>query len=184
MKLVVVASVVLVVGCKAVGAGSDDGCTKDTDCKGSRVCRSGQCVEDTAAAVASQAAAQAIADQAAKEKAARALELQHLMGQPSAFIVASNPEYYDKGIINSYRSLAQVTLLNRSHFPVSNPSGTVDWTNAAGASAGSTPFSVTGVLGAGESKTFSRTDHDLTSGTVEAGVTRAVVTVTHVTVTP
>ena len=127
-----------------------------------------------AAAASSAAAAQSDKDKAtaaaaAAAKVQAAAELRADVQQhPDKYLTVSNEQPFDKGIINSYRQLATMTVLNRSQFALANLSGSVNWLDATGSSAGTTPFSLSGSIPAGATVTFSTGDGTMTSGTLQA----------------
>lgn len=121
------------------------------------------------------AAAQMVQDARAEAKA-------QLLRAPGQFLEATNLGYYDKGIINDYRQLVKLDVLNRSTLAVQNISGTVDWLDKDGRSVGSLPLSLTGSIAAGDTKTFSKEAGTLRNGTMETSATRALVRFTQVTV--
>src|SRR5262245_16463079 len=60
-------------------------------------------------------------------------------------IQASNPRYYDKGIINDYRQLTDVTVTNTSTVcAVRSAEGDVTWFDAHGQRIGSAAFAIHG----------------------------------------
>jgi hypothetical protein len=132
-------------------------------------------------AVASAAAAQALADdKAAKLKAAadaRAAVQQH----PDAYLKTSNPQT-DNGLFNNKRLLTTVTVLNTSHFALTDLSGTVSWTDGTGASIGTTPFSLAGSIAPGATMTFATANRTLSSGAAISGKANPQITFTHVTI--
>ncbi|AKU93108.1 hypothetical protein AKJ08_3495 [Vulgatibacter incomptus] len=112
-------------------------------------------------------AAQAAA--AAAEAARKAQARNALLASPSQFIEASEAEFFDKGIINSYRELTRVSLINKAEFPVRNVHGTVEWLNDGGDTIATVAFSVPGSIAAGDTKTFSKAAGNLTTTTIQTG---------------
>lgn len=103
-----------------------------------------------------------------------------LMANPNAFLDTSDLVNYDKGIINDYRQLTSVTVLNRSHFPVQNMSGDVEWVNESGARVASMPFTLKGSIAAGDTKRFSQAEGTLSNGTVQSSARKLRVKFTHI----
>lgn len=112
-------------------------------------------------------------DPLARERAA-------LLANPNAYLETSDLINYDKGIINDYRQLVGVTVLNRSHFPVRNMRGDVEWVDDSGARVASMPFTLKGSIAAGDTKKFSQSDGTLSNGTVQSGAKRLRVNFTHI----
>jgi len=112
-------------------------------------------------------------DPLAQERAA-------LLANPNSYLKTSDFINYDKGIINDYRQLVGVTVLNRSHFAVWNMSGDVEWVNDSGARVASMPFTLKGSIAAGDTKKFSQTDGTFTNGTVQSSARRVHLNFTHV----
>jgi hypothetical protein len=128
------------------------------------------------------AAASAAAAALQLQQAQQAAEKARLRSQPDLFLQTSNLTYYDKGIINDYRQLTGVTVLNKSKYPVNNLQGEVDWIGSNGAKAGSVPFTLSGSIPAGDTKTFSSAAGTLSNGTLETSASRAAIRFTHVDV--
>ena len=119
------------------------------------------------------AAREAQANDVAQAKAA-------LRADPTRFLKTSDLGFFDKGIINSYRQLSKLSVLNTSKFSVTAMRGEVDWTDAQGKLIGSTVISLAGALPAGDMKTFSTHDRTLQSGTLQGAGTNAAVRFTSV----
>jgi hypothetical protein len=102
------------------------------------------------------------------------------MVRSGAYLVTSDFGYHDEGIINDYRQLAAVTVLNRSKYPVNNISGNVEWIDGSGTIAGSMPFSLGGSIVAGDQRRFTQADGSLRNGTIRSSATRARIVFTHV----
>jgi hypothetical protein len=139
------------------------------------------------AAAAASAAAAAAAAQAEKDKTAAvataatkaqaATELRADVQQhPGKYLQVSNLQDKDKGIINSYRQLTGMTVLNTSKFALNNLSGSVNWLDDNGASTGTTPFTLSGSIPAGATVTFSTAAGTMTSGTLQSKATKQQVT--------
>jgi hypothetical protein len=114
------------------------------------------------------AAQEAHANEVAREKAA-------LRADPTRFLKTSDLGFFDKGIINSYRQLSKVTVLNTSKFSVTGIGGEVAWTDGQGNRIGSTTFSLAGALPAGDQKTFTTAEGTLQSGTLQGAAKSATV---------
>jgi hypothetical protein len=115
----------------------------------------------------------AAAHEAQTNETARAKAALH--SDPTRFLKTSDLGFFDKGIINSYRQLSKLSVLNTSKFSVTGMRGQVDWTDAQGKLIGSTAISLAGALPAGDVKTFSTQDSTLQSGTLQGVATNAAV---------
>jgi hypothetical protein len=124
--------------------------------------------------------AQAREQEKASQAQALERERQELRDTPDSFLVTSNPEYYNKGIINDYRQLIKVSVLNRSKFPVGGLSGDVEWYDDDGGKFGSTTFALRGSIPSGDTKTFSTEDGSMTSTTIQGDAKKAKVKFAHV----
>lgn len=127
------------------------------------------------AELSAAAAQQEAVDRVQREKVA-------LRKNPARFFGISETAFHDKGIVNSYRQLMQMTVVNKSRFAVSEVSGEVDWLKADGAKIGSTTFSLAGSLPAGEARSFKTQDGSLTASTLQGAAAKWDVRVTHVEV--
>ncbi len=105
------------------------------------------------------------------EKQAR--ERTQLLTQPDQYLESSDFTYYDKGIINDYRQLVGVRVLNKSKYPVADLQGEVDWVDDDGQKVGSVPFTLRGSIAAGATVRFSEQDKTLSNGTLQASAKRA-----------
>jgi hypothetical protein len=127
-----------------------------------------------------------VQDQAAHERQLREQAVADakaaLRTDPTRFLKARDVGVYDKGIINGYRQLVRVSLLNASAFPVADIRGDVDWIDGTGSRIGSTTFTLTGSIPAGETKGFSTADGSLQSSTLEGNAAAQSVRVTSVTI--
>jgi len=123
---------------------------------------------------------QALEQEKASQTQALEREKKALRDTPDSFLITSNLEYYNKGIINDYRQLIKVSVLNRSKFPVGGLSGDVEWYDDNGGKFGSTTFALGGSIPAGDTKNFSTEDGSMTSTTIQGGAKKAVVKFTHV----
>jgi hypothetical protein len=119
------------------------------------------------------AAREAQANETAQAKAA-------LRADPTRFLKTSDLGSFDKGIINSYRQLSKLSVLNTSKYSVTGMRGQVDWTDAQGKLIGSTAISLAGALPAGDMKTFSTRDGTLQGATLQGAATNAAVRFTSV----
>ena len=109
----------------------------------------------TAAEVARQTQRQSERDKAA------------LLATPSRFLAPSDLMVDDKGIINHYRQLIRITVLNKSQFSVTGVHGEVDWVDAKGGKFGSTTFELAGSIPAGATEQFSVSSGTLKSTTIQ-----------------
>ena len=130
----------------------------------------------------SRAAAQAVEN--ARQEAARqvASEKNALRASPESYLEASHFVFYDKGIVNSYRTLTSVQITNKSHFGVRDLSGDVEWSDDQGGRLGSTPFTIRGKITAGDTRRFETGNGSLTSGTIEGEGERVSLKFTNVTI--
>ncbi len=101
----------------------------------------------------------------------------------SHLLETSDLRHYDKGIINDYRQLVGVTVLNTSRYcSVRAAEGDVTWLDAQGRRLGSTPFKLDMSIPAGATQRFSTSAGTLTSGTLEGAGVDARITFTRVDV--
>ncbi len=140
--------------------------------------------QQQAESAAASASAAALAVQAAQlaQAATKARDKSSLQANPEAYLETSDIKSFDKGIINRYRQLVGVTVLNKSHFAVNNLQGEVNWTDPQGKSFGTTPFSLKGSIPAGATVRFSTESGTLTSGTLEGEAAKVVLKFTHMDV--
>jgi len=117
---------------------------------------------------------------AEEARARREKAKQDLLANPSAWFEATDIEFFDKGIINTYRELVKVSLMNKSRFAVRDVRGTVQWLRDNGDEIASVDFSVPGSIAAGDTKTFSKDDGTLTSTTIQTGAQKYRIRVTKV----
>lgn len=127
-----------------------------------------------------QAEARAVA--AAAEQARREQARASLMATPASFIELSEPRFFDKGIINSYRELTQLTALNRSEFAVNDLHGELELVDSTDNAVAVIPFSIKGSLPAGDTKTFSKSAGTLTGATVQTDASRYRMRVTRLAI--
>jgi hypothetical protein len=125
--------------------------------------------EETAALIAVQAAAQARAEESSRKEREKA----SIRQDPSRYLESSDLEYFDKGILNDYRQLTRISILNKSNYALRNIAGEVDWVNGEGEKVGSVPFTVKGSIPAGDTKRFSKDAHTLQNGTLQTSAKRA-----------
>jgi colicin import membrane protein len=108
-----------------------------------------------AEAQAAAKAAQEAREKEAREKAERlAKERANFVSNPSEFLSAT-VEAKATGFLWTDTTLRSITVFNKSRFPAANIQGMADWLDRNGGLISSTPFSVTGSVGPGQSATFS-----------------------------
>ncbi len=105
------------------------------------------------------------AENVAEEKEAK--EKRDLVNDPARFLEVVDWTYRDDGIINSYRQMATVRVINKSKYAVRDVAGEVDWLDAQDQKLASMPFSLKGSIPAGDTKQFALSDRTLTNGTVK-----------------
>jgi hypothetical protein len=130
------------------------------------------------------------------QESARAEEKMNLLTNPGLFLPTSDREYegedgrqvsgsagaWSKPGTDTDRQLTSMMVSNTSHFAVAELSGDVVWFDDQDKRIGSTPFSLSGSIAAGQSKRFSIGDGSMQSGKLH-GVAGAVqVVFTHVKV--
>lgn len=101
-----------------------------------------------------------------------------LRTSPSQFLTVSNEQVEDKGILNSYRELVAVSVLNRSTLPVQTIRGEADWFDAQGQKLGSTKFELTGSIPPGTTAPFSKANGTLNGTTLQGDAVSHIVRVT------
>jgi uncharacterized membrane protein len=119
-------------------------------------------------------------EQQRQEQEAARVEQERRDVRAGKYLVTSNLEFFDKGIINDYRQVVGVTVMNRSKYAVTNMSGNVEWIDDSGAATGSVPFSFGGSLPAGDTRRFSQSDGSLRNGTLQTSAKRARIVFTRV----
>jgi hypothetical protein len=129
----------------------------------------------TAAAAAKQAAL-------AEIEKAKKQEISALASSPGNYLEWSDPKTFDEGIIQDYRRLTGITILNKAHFAVTDIQGNVTFTDDDGHPFGAMPFSITGSIPAGDTKVFG--SGTLTSSTLKGRPTKLAVSFTRVRVIP
>jgi len=137
--------------------------------------------QQAASAAAVQAAAHALAEAKEDEQKAAAEARADVLANPGKYLKASDPRTYDKGIINSYRQLVGLTVLNTSKFPLTNVTGTVTWMSG-GATLGTTPFQITGSIAPGQSESFTQAAGTLSAPTTIQGAATPQIAFTHATI--
>ncbi|TKD09152.1 hypothetical protein [Polyangium fumosum] len=103
-----------------------------------------------------------------------------ILRDPSSVLVADNLGYFDKGIINSYRQLVKMSVLNKSKYALGSIEGEVDWLDDNGHKVGSVPFTLKGSIPAGDTKWFSKDAGTLSNGTLQTNATRTRIRFTRV----
>lgn len=102
-----------------------------------------------------------------KRNAERA-ERESVLADPTPVLETSGFRLFDKGILNSYRQLASVTVLNRTRYSLRGLSGQVEWLSERGKFLGATPFTLAGSLSAGATRTYTTNARTLDSGTIQS----------------
>jgi hypothetical protein len=105
-----------------------------------------------------------------------------VLRDPAAFLEVKDSQSHDKGIINSYRQLTQIAVLNHSTVPVQDISGDVEWLNESGERQGSVPFRTRGSIAAGATAMFSQANGTLSNGTLETAANKFRLKISHVSV--
>jgi len=105
-----------------------------------------------------------------------------VLAAPGQFLQTSNFAYYDKGIINSYRQLTDVTVTNRAAVPVRLSKGRIVWLNDGEEEVGTSPITFSGTLAPGMEMKFSTSAGNLTSGTIQGRATKAKIEFTEIEV--
>jgi hypothetical protein len=116
---------------------------------------------------------QRVAAAAQAERNRLATERARLEQAPTTFLETRDVLFHDKGIINSYRQVASVTVLNKSHFAIKSAEGDVTWSDDQGRKLGSTPVVLRTSIPAGDTRRFSIDDGTLSSGTLQGEGSRA-----------
>lgn len=110
-------------------------------------------------------------------------ECAKLTSKPDTVLETSDLQYVDEGIINDYRQLTGVTVLNKARYcAVKTAEGDVTWFDANGGRFGSTAFTLRRSIPAGATQRFSTADGTLTSRTIQGAAVKAQITFTHVDV--
>jgi len=101
--------------------------------------------------------------QKAKEQEARA----QIQNSPNSVLKVTDYAIFDKGIINSYRQISQMTVVNKSTYSLTEIKGEIAWQRDDGSVAGKIPFVINKPIPAGDSKTFSTSDGSLENNTLQ-----------------
>jgi hypothetical protein len=116
------------------------------------------------------------------QESARAEEKMNLLTNPSLFLPSGDREYEGEDGGDTDHQLTSMVVSNTSHFAVAELTGDVVWFDDQDKRIGSTPFSLSGSIAAGQSKRFSTGDGSMQSGKLH-GIAGAVqVVFTHVKV--
>lgn len=145
------------------------GCSRDSDCKGDRVCIAGSCVDAPAKTQAPTPNAQQndptpppaspppharpATTPAATPNVSPAAALE---ANPGRFLTYGNVAISTEGILNKTSRLSQITISNSSGADAQNPSGTVTWLDDSGNTIGATSFTAIGIVAAGGGQTFGK----------------------------
>lgn len=121
-------------------------------------------VEEAAEAARLRAEQEARAREAARRLAATS--------DPTTVLDLLDSRVYDEGILNDYRTLTKIRLMNRSAYPLRRLSGEVRWFKTSGTYLGSSPFRLSGSIPAGATATFSTRDGTLSCGTIQGNAHR------------
>jgi len=138
-------------------------------------------------AVASVAAAKAVAEERARVAAAEAdreaaieREKQLVIHDPSTYLEARDIEVFDEGIIRRYREVVKLSVVNKAKWAVQDILGTVDWLDAGGGTLASATLRFKGSIPSGATQTFSMQDGTLSSTTIQSAAPRYRVRFTRV----
>jgi hypothetical protein len=115
----------------------------------------------------------------ARRQQALAEERLNLITNPSIYLDTSELKYLETGGEDAWQLVA-VTVTNRSHFHVRDLEGDVTWIDEQGRRFAKTPFTMKGMVAAGNDNTFSLEAGTLTSGTQKGAVVSAAVAFTKV----
>ncbi len=91
---------------------------------------------------------------------------QDVMRMPNACLTGT-ARWRNTGIINDYREIYELNVSNKSAFKLSGVAGEVTWVNADGTTAGTVPFTTTGVVPANGVTLFSYSAGNLSSTKLE-----------------
>jgi len=106
-------------------------------------------------------------------------ERAQIASNPDPFLEESDVQIAHTGFINDYFAVKSFSLLNRSHFPLRDIRGMVEWLDSSGNVMGTTAFSLGGSLPAGDTKHYSTGDGSLASVTIKGQADKARMTFTH-----
>lgn len=115
-------------------------------------------------------------DQARREaeRQQREFELrERVTANPGSVLQVEDLKYYDKGIINSYRTLISVSIGNKSKFALRKLSGQVEWLREDGSLVGASPFTLSGSIAPGDTKVFTAGNGTLDTGTIQGAASKA-----------
>jgi hypothetical protein len=120
-----------------------------------------------------QADQQAILRQAEEHlKEEKALEearlKRQILANPNAYLQVSGLNAFDKGILDSYRQLTTMTVMNKTTYPLTAFTGEVHWLSDQNEVREVTIFRLRGSLAPGDTKTFKTADGSLDTGTTES----------------
>jgi hypothetical protein len=113
-----------------------------------------------------EAARRAEQERRLEEERAILAEKQSIAANPGPVLQVVEWEYYDDGFINHYREIKALTVLNRSKYALRKLSGQTTWLASNGAAIGATWFRLEGSIPAGDTKTFSWQNGNLTGGKI------------------
>jgi hypothetical protein len=194
----------IVAGC---GKGEADGCSKDSDCKGERVCVAGTCAEpwkpsgavppatlQAPPTVAMDPAPPPVAPAPQQTAKRQPQEPQFASGRqgtgcamprdiainPNACATATSVRWTDGGILHHYRELSEMTIQNDAGVRLRDATGIVTWINADGTAAGEVPFTTTGSIAIGASAVFTKSAKTLRSTKIESNATSYKIRFDHV----
>ncbi len=122
------------------------------------------------ASVAISEAEEALAAANGPRQRTLADERMAVVAMPEQYLKATDVKADDKLSTEHALRLVSLTLSNTSHFAVSGLGGEVTWTDVAGVDLGASPFSLSGPVGPGETKTFSSATGTLKSPGIVQGV--------------
>lgn len=114
-------------------------------------------------------AAKVLADREQREK-------DDLAREPNRYLELSGLVYEDEGIVNDYRQLTAITVLNKSKHAVTDVVGEVAWYRGK-EKLGAVPFQLDGSIAGGDTKAFSAEAKTLKSGTLKGNADRAGVVI-------
>jgi len=109
---------------------------------------------------------------AEEEKLRIRRERDAILKNPGIVLEPDGFEYFDKGIINDYRQLSKMSVMNKSKYALTDIAGEVDWLDSEGQKVGSVPFTLTGSIPAGDTKWFSKAAGTLANGTLQTSAKR------------
>ena len=126
-----------------------------------------------------------------QETAEQALQRLHreecaqMASTPNSLLETSGQRFFDRGIINSYRQIQTMTVLNRARYcVVRSAEGDFTWVDANGARLGSVPFTLSQSIPAGGTVNFSTQAGNMVTGTMAGAGVRVTTSFTRVDVIP